>query len=115
MGSTKSLHESEIVISFFSILQLMVKSPDARRMINWRIKFFNKEAASIDRHSPVYNASLRMVEELALCQRRKRSRRYMFNMASIDQVNDQYLISRSPFTLGAAWSLFDTGRYRTEE
>ena len=114
MGSMKSLHESEIVISFFAVLQLMIKSPNAKRLIDWHVRFFDKDVASLEPGSPLYNAASRMNEELALCQRRRRSRVRRYNMSDIDQVYNHYWIHKSPVTLGAAWNLFETGRYRTE-
>ena len=113
MDSMKSLHESEIVISFFALLQLMVKSPEAKRLINWHIRFFDKAVASIEPGTPLYNAASRMTEELALCQRRRR-RKSRYNMSNIDQVYGHYWVCKSPATLGAAWNLFETGRYRVE-
>ncbi len=114
MDSMKSLHENEIVISFFAVLQLMIKSPEAKRLINWHLRFFDRDVSSMQPGSPLYNAASRMNEELALCQRRRRMRFRMYNMSGIDEVYNHYWIHRSPATLGAAWNLFETGRYRTE-
>ena len=114
MTSTQSLHENEIVISFFAILQLMLKSPQAKRMIDWHLRFFNRDVSSMDPRCPLYNAALRMNEELTLCQHRRRSRFRMYNVSNIDEVYNHYWIHKSPATLGAAWNLFETGRYRTE-
>ena len=114
MTSTQSLHESEIVISFFSVLQLMIKSPNARRLIDWHVRFFDKDVAGIDPSSPLYIAASRMNEELALCKRRRRSRVRRYNMSDIDRVYNHYWINKSPATLCDAWDLFETGRYRTE-
>lgn len=113
MDSMKSLHESEIVISFFEILQLMIKSPQSKRLINWHIRFFNNTVKTIAPGTPLYDAASRMVEELSLCQRRKRSRVWRYNASSIEEVYNHYWGNQSPVTLGAAWSLFETDRYRT--
>lgn len=110
--STQSFHNSEIVISFFEILQLMLKSPGSRRMIDWRMKFFERDVFSVDQNSPLWRPALRMVEELELCRRRKRSRFRMYNVSDIDAVSTQYYICKSPVTLGNAWSLFETENYR---
>lgn len=114
MQSLRNVHESEIVISFFTVLQLMIKSPSSKRLIDWHIRFFDKDVAGLEPGSPLYNAASQMNEELALCQRRRRTRFKRYNMASIDEVYNHYWIHKSPATLGAAWNLFETGRYRTE-
>ena len=111
---TGSPYESEIVISFFSIIQEMVKHPDAKRLIGWRTRYFNKDVEKLDPRSQLYNAALLMTEELALCGKRRRSRRRMYNMACIDEVCYHYWLHKSRSTLMTAWSLFESGRYRVE-
>ena len=112
VNSMKSLHENEIVISFFSLLQLMVKSPASKRTIDWRLRFFGDEAKSIERDCPLFYKASRMVEELNSCRHRRRSRSRIYNMANIDQAYNNYWIHKSPTTLMDAWSLFESGEYR---
>lgn len=110
----RSSNENEIVISFFAILSMMLKTPQAKRVIDWNMRFFDKDVSNIDPGSPIYNAALRMSEELTLCQHRRRSRFHMYNASNIDEVYNHYWIHKSPTTLGEAWNLFETGKYRTE-
>lgn len=114
MTSTQSLNKSEIVISFFALIQLMVKYPDSKRIIDWHLRFFDKDVASIRPGCPLFDAASRMNEELALCRQRRRSRAATYNISSIDEVYNHYWLNKSPRTLGEAWNLFETGRYRTE-
>jgi len=105
---------SDLVISFFDLIQEMVKRPAARRTINWKLKFFEKQMLSIDPMSELHADAALMSEELALCQRRRRSRRAWYNLSSLDEVLGCYYIHRSQASLNEAWNLFHSGRYRTE-
>ena len=113
MTSTQFSPENEIVISFFENLQLMLKYPRSRRLIEWRMRFFDKAAAALS-GSPIEAVVNHMNAELALCNRRRRSRFRMYNVSDIDEVAAQYYIHKSPVTLGRAWDLFMSGRYRIQ-
>lgn len=112
MHSTMCSHKDEIVISFFAILQMMLKAPKAKRIIDWNIRFFEKDISEMDPGCPLYSDALRMREEIELCNRRRRSRYHMYNLSDIDEVYNHYYINKSPRTLEKAWDLFETGRYR---
>ena len=114
MTSTQSLHNNEIVISFFAILQIMVKHPNSQRIIGWHLRIFDNDVARIKPGDKAFDVAHRMSEELALCMRRKRSRRSMYSISLIDEVYNHYWVHKSPKTLGDAWRLFETGRYKTE-
>ena len=105
---------SDLVISFFDLIQMMVKQPDAKRTIAWKLRFFEKQMYSIDPMSELYADARLMAEELVLCQRRRRSRRRWYNLSNLDEVLGSYYIHKSPVTLNMAWDLFYTGRYRVE-
>ena len=105
---------SDLVISFFDLIQMMVKRPEAKRSIAWKLRFFEKQAFSIDPKSELSADARLMVEELTLCKHRRRSRRRWYNLSNIDEVLGSYYIHSSPVTLGMAWNLFRTGYYRVE-
>ncbi len=102
----------DIVIWFFGIILIMVKQPGAKRLIDWQTRFFNKQVSEIDPRSDLYCDAMRMVEELAFCQHRRRSRRNRYNIANIDEVYGQYYIHKSPVTLGNAWKVFYSEQYK---
>jgi len=102
----------DIVIWFFGIILIMVKQPEAKRLIDWQTRFFNKQVSEIDPRSDLYGDAMRMVEELAFCQHRRRSRRNRYNIANIDEVYGQYYIHKSPVTLGNAWKVFYSEQYK---
>lgn len=104
--------ESEIVISFFNIILLMVKHPESKRTIDWNMRFFSKEADAAKNNPQLFWAVSRMIEELDLCRRRKRSRFWLYNASDIDSVCAQYHINKSQTTLWNAWELFRTERYK---
>ena len=105
---------SDLVISFFDLILMMVKQPEAKRTIAWKLRYFDKQVASIDPMSELHEDAMLMEQELALCQRRRRSRRRWYNLSNIDEVFGCYYIHQSPATLGMAWNLFHSGKYRTE-
>mgnify|MGYP007056168972 CR=1 FL=1 len=105
---------SDLVILFFDLIQLMVKHPEESRAINWKFLFFEKQIQSLDPMSELYTDAMQMSAELALCRRRRRSRRRWYNLSNLDDVVGSYHIHESPTTLHSAWDLFYTGRYKTE-
>lgn len=107
-------YSSEIVIAFFEILLLMVKHPEARRMIDWHMRFFDRDVNKLDRNSDLFRMASRMNEELTLCRRCRRSRFAMYNASDMDAAYCQYYINRSPTNLANAWRLFETGRYKIQ-
>ena len=103
---------NDIVIRFYDVLRMMVENPGAKRQIAWKLRFFEKEVDSIEEGSLLRIYADAMLHELTLCNRRKRSRRHMYNAALIDSVWGSYMISRSPKSLENAWSNFCTSAYK---
>ena len=102
----------DIVIRFYDILRLMVEYPKAKRQISWRLRFFRKEVEAIEESSPLKKYAESMLQELELCNRRKRSRRSMYNADVIDWVWGSYMISGSTKVLDDAWGHFCTESYK---
>lgn len=103
---------SDIVIRFFEIIGIMVECPESKRDLQWRIRFFEKEVDSIPETDPLFNAAQIMKQEIAICQRRRRSRRYYYNAAMIDWLWGSYMTSRSPMVLTQAWNAFCAESYK---
>ena len=104
---------SDLIIRFYEILRLLVEHPDAKRDIDWRIRFFEKEVDSIEKMNPMYNEAQIMKQEIAICKRRRRSRKHYYNAAVIDWVWGSYMVSHSPVALREAWSNFYTEGYKS--
>lgn len=101
--------EDEIVILFFSVMLSLIKNTSERQN-KWRSIVFKNSVAKLIKSGSMVAA--RMSEELLFCEKRRRSRRYYYNVSAMDQVLNEYYISGfSENTLSNAWSLFNSGRY----
>ena len=105
---------SDLVIWFYGIILMMIKQPESKRQLNWQLRFFERLVSAIDPQSEVYPYAMRMIEELAICKRRRRSRRNYYNVSNLDEVYNQYYIHPSELTLNRAWNMFISGPYRLE-
>ena len=105
---------NDLVIWFYGIILMMIKQPEAKRLLNWQLRFFERLVNSIDPTNEVYPYAMKMQEELTFCKRRRRSRRRLYNISNMDEVYGQYYIHPSQVTLDRAWNMFLSGAYRLE-
>lgn len=107
---------NDLVIQFYELIRMMVKYPDSKRLINWRLRFFDKRVSEILvwNDPMLYKDVSQMVQELALCKQRRRSRRWYYDLSSIDEISVAYDISHSPSALSRAWDLFHSGHYKIQ-
>ena len=103
---------NDLVIWFYGIILMMIKQPEAKRLLNWQLRFFERLVTSIDTSNEIYPYAMRMLEELTICQRKRRSRRKLYNVSNMDEVYGQYYINQSPATLQRAWDLYNSGAYK---
>ena len=103
---------SDLVIRFYEIIRLLVEHPEAKREIDWRIRFFEREVDSIEEVNPIYNAAQLMMQEIEICKRRRRSRRQHYNAAILDRLCGSYMMSRSQRALIEAWNNFAAETYK---
>lgn len=104
----------DLVIKFFYIIVLLVKFPTAKRVTAWHIRYFTKAVKSLT-DDGLRAQGETMLAEIAICQKRRRSRVHMYNMSDLDSVCTQYYINPSQAALDRAWYLFNTENYRTEK
>ena len=105
---------NELVIWFYELLVMMIKHPESKRTLNWQIIFFERTVRGLDRHSAIYPFAVQMVEEIALCKRRRQTRSMFYNVSNMDEVCTQYRIHASPVALDRAWDMFYRNGYRLE-
>ena len=104
---------TEIVIRFFEIIRSLVEHPEDKRDINWKIRFFEKEVDQIEETDLLAIPARTMLQEIFLCQKRRRSRKHMYNASLLDEILASYRISNhSQRVLSNAWNTFVTEMYK---